>query len=619
MDVLVRFQHGLGDAVQLTCVLQHLAKHRPDWTVDVASHIGKHSAFRGQCRRSWILERDAIPERDYRQVFDLGWYECYSVYADSPCTKVCNSLREVFGIVPDRSLLKYCIDIGGQAREITGQYLSEICNVHSGLRDASTSGLWRGPNSALPYPIVAIHYEGNTSAEKKNLPHGQIGRLCQELRNQGYIPLILDWDRRSPLPDQKTIFCPGVGPGDVWDNTGTGDAERLAALIAQCALFIGVDSGPLHVAGATDTPTIGVWKGHSPIQFYDLCPNVTHLIPDRWRTVPPCQNDAAAKFFAEHYAYQTYRGSDDLESALIAAALETLAGATLAQPSVAPKSRPAPISIRAPPRDLASGNGKPRQANHISWVPFRANHNPTSPHKEMPMTTLTPAAMSWEFLPGLAREVALGADGSAFCLGVGEMPAGGYSIHRWNGADWDHIDGAAIKIAVGSDGSVWVVNREHGILRSMGVGWQPLPGLAREIACGVDGSAWCLSSGDFAPGGGSIHFWNGGDWNHVEGAAVKIAVGPDGLPWIVNSAGQIFRRSGEGWELMSGLASEIACGADGSVWCLSAAAAPTGDHSIHVWKGGDWEYIPGAAVKIAAGPAGSVLTVDAGNRIFRGR
>jgi hypothetical protein len=28
MHVLVRFSHGLGDAVQLTCVLQHLAKHR---------------------------------------------------------------------------------------------------------------------------------------------------------------------------------------------------------------------------------------------------------------------------------------------------------------------------------------------------------------------------------------------------------------------------------------------------------------------------------------------------------------------------------------------------------------------------------------------------------------
>lgn len=618
MDVLLKFPHGLGDAAQLTCVLQHLAKHRLHWTVDVASKIGKHSAFRGQCRRSWILDREAIPERIYGHVFDLGWYECYSVYADSPCTKVCNSLREVFGIVPDRSLLKYRIQVSDPARETTGQYLSAICNGHSGWHDASASGVIRASNSLLPYPVVAIHYEGNTSAEKKNLAHGQIVRVCQELRSHGYIPLILDWDRRSPLPDQKTIFCPAVGPGDVWDSTGTGDAERLAALIGQCALFIGVDSGPLHVAGATETPTIGVWKGHSPIQFYDLCPNVTHLVPDRWRTIPPCQHGAAAEFFSEHYAYRTYRGSDALESALIAAALETLAGAALAQPSVALESRSAAISIRSPPPDLAAGNSKPRQKNHVSRALSRTNHNPASPHKETQMTAPIPAAMSWELLPGLAREVALGADGSAFCLGLGDMPGGGCSIHRWNGADWDHVDGAAVKIAIGSDGSVWVVNREHRILRSMGVGWQPLPGLAREIACGADGSAWCLSAGDFAPGGGSIHFWNGGDWDHVDGAAVKISVGPDGQPWIVNSAGQIFRRSGEGWELMPGLASEIACGADGCVWCLSAAAGASGDHSIHVWKGGDWEHMPGAAVKIAAGPAGSVLTVDAGHRIFRG-
>ena len=30
MYVLVKFSHGLGDAVQLTCVLQHLQKYRPE-------------------------------------------------------------------------------------------------------------------------------------------------------------------------------------------------------------------------------------------------------------------------------------------------------------------------------------------------------------------------------------------------------------------------------------------------------------------------------------------------------------------------------------------------------------------------------------------------------------
>jgi SAM-dependent methyltransferase len=309
--VLIKQAYGLGDAVQVTCVLQHLAKHRPDWSIDVAAGIGKHSAFRGLCRRSLILGRDAIDHGQYRLVFDLGWFECYGVYDDSPCTKVCNCLREEFGIAPELPLLKYRINVRETSLQISRRYLQSI--TKSEITD---------PSSEITFPVVAIHYQGNTSDSKKNLSHAAVAELCKELLLHGYTPLILDWDRRSPLPNLRTIFCPGVGPGDLWGNTGTGDAELLAALLSQCALVVGVDSGPLHVAGATETPTLGAWKEHSPVQFFDLCPNVTHLVPTAWRSVPPCQNPVAAQFFQEHYSFLTY---GDVDKALIGTTLEMLA------------------------------------------------------------------------------------------------------------------------------------------------------------------------------------------------------------------------------------------------------------------------------------------------------
>lgn len=292
MNVLIKFSHGLGDAVQLTCILAHLTVYRPDWTVDVASQIGKHSAFYEQCRRSFILGRDPIDERSYQRVFDLGWWECYSVYTDSPCTKVCNCLREDFGIVPDPALLRYRIEVSADARQVTRAYLAEVC---------------RGRESGGRFPAVAIHYQGNTSPEKKNLPHELVAELCRRIIECGYVPIILDWDRRSPLPDQRTIFCPAVSQDDLWHGTGTGDAERLAALVDQCTLFIGVDSGPLHVAGATSTPALAVWTGLHPVQFFDLCPNVTHFVPEHWRNMPPAQNAPAARYFEKHYEFCEYR------------------------------------------------------------------------------------------------------------------------------------------------------------------------------------------------------------------------------------------------------------------------------------------------------------------------
>ena len=61
-------------------------------------------------------------------------------------------------------------------------------------------------------------------------------------------------------------------------------------------------------------------------------------------------------------------------------------------------------------------------------------------------------AVDWVELTGRAREIAVGGDRSLWCLGMGEISPGGYSIHRWNGSDWDHVPGAARKISVASDG-----------------------------------------------------------------------------------------------------------------------------------------------------------------------
>jgi hypothetical protein len=75
------------------------------------------------------------------------------------------------------------------------------------------------------------------------------------------------------------------------------------------------------VAGATETPTIGLWTGRSPVRSYDLCANVTHLVPAHWRLLDPCDHAATAQFFTDHYAYREY---DDLGQALIGTTLELL-------------------------------------------------------------------------------------------------------------------------------------------------------------------------------------------------------------------------------------------------------------------------------------------------------
>ncbi len=277
MRLLIKFSHGLGDCVQLGVILKHLRKHRSDWEVDVVVGRGKHTALNGLCHRVWHSDESRDSER-YDTELVLGWYENYNRYPDRPNSKITNCLREVFGLDHDESLGRYECDVSTDAMQRAVGYLESI----GAERDAGGK-----------YNVVLFHYEGNTSQHKKNLGHWQVKALCDLAIRCGRIPVILDWDGRSPLPDGRTIFCPGCGGDDIWGGFGSGDASTIAALVQRAQAYVGIDSGPGKIASATprpgtaETPVLICWKKHHPIQFHDPAPNTVHLIPANHAGLPP--------------------------------------------------------------------------------------------------------------------------------------------------------------------------------------------------------------------------------------------------------------------------------------------------------------------------------------------
>ncbi len=287
--VLVEFDHGLGDCVQFTVVLNHLSQFRPDWEIDIVGRPDKLPCWNGLCHQT-IPQANAPDHAKYDQVFHLDWRECEAAEGDAPSTKPSRCLREVFGITPVAELCHYRLNVAAEARERARGYLSELCPA--------------GVKSDGRYPAVLIHYEGNTSADRKNLPHELIREVCDVVLAQQYVPVILDWDRRSQLPDGVRIHCPAANH-PLWQGIGTGHIETLAALIDASALMIGIDSGPLHVAGATTTPTVGVWTQHHPVHFFDLAENVLHLVPGDHAA--KTKGPAALAYFQQNYRHRTYK------------------------------------------------------------------------------------------------------------------------------------------------------------------------------------------------------------------------------------------------------------------------------------------------------------------------
>ncbi len=287
--VLIEFRHGLGDAIQLTAVLRHLRQAHPEWEIDVAAQRGKHSTYNGLCRHALVLSEDQYRRNDYQKRFTLDWHECRTSERTWPSTKTSRCLQEVFHLVPNPNLCRYEIKPRNEVRLDAMRYLQSICGQ---------------PEKSGRYRAVLIHYEGNTSTDRKNLSHEVAQKVCETVLAAGYVPIIFDWDHRSPLPDGRRIHCPDRD-NSLWKGRQTGDAATIAALISLASLMIGIDSGPLHVAGATQTPTIGVWTRHHPIHYFDLADNVLHLVPSDHEQL--AAGPEAVKYFAENYRSLVYQ------------------------------------------------------------------------------------------------------------------------------------------------------------------------------------------------------------------------------------------------------------------------------------------------------------------------
>lgn len=262
---------------------------------------GKHTALTGLCNRVWHDQERPGPPGGYDTEAELGFFENYLGFRDRPCTKITNCLREVFGLEYDASLGRYEVRVGAAAHDRAAGYLEEI-----GCRR----------NDAGRYNCLITHYSGNTSPGKKNLAHWQAKGLFDLAKQAGRKVVLLDWDKRCPFADGVGIFTPRTGEGDIWGGFGSGDAETIAALIAQAEAYVGIDSGPGKVASATDTPSLICWIGHHPLQFHDPAPNTTHLIPADHRRMPPVENDQGRwEYFEKHYRFTIYTGPHGLVSA----------------------------------------------------------------------------------------------------------------------------------------------------------------------------------------------------------------------------------------------------------------------------------------------------------------
>lgn len=116
-------------------------------------------------------------------------------------------------------------------------------------------------------PLVALHCGGHYFARKR-WPVSYFGQLIRMLQTQSEAQIVLVGGREDrEIANQLRAGLPGV-----LDTVGELKLEETAVLMQKSRLFIGNDSGPLHLAAALHVPTIGLYGPTSPREFYPYNP-----------------------------------------------------------------------------------------------------------------------------------------------------------------------------------------------------------------------------------------------------------------------------------------------------------------------------------------------------------
>ena len=114
------------------------------------------------------------------------------------------------------------------------------------------------PSGVKPRPYVLFVPGGSAHRLDKRWPAERYGQLGKILAERGYDVVIIGGPQESALARQIQREV-----GQARDLTGRTDFAKVAVLGAKASLVVGNDTGPLHLAAATGSPTVVLFSSAS--------------------------------------------------------------------------------------------------------------------------------------------------------------------------------------------------------------------------------------------------------------------------------------------------------------------------------------------------------------------
>lgn len=113
---------------------------------------------------------------------------------------------------------------------------------------------------ALPDDKMLIAVGFGAKGRAQEWPEEKFRELCSRIVKHGETIVILLIGGRSEHEAAERIMA---GNERIINLAGKTDIVESACLLKRCALFIGNDSGPMHLAAAVGTPTVGIFSARN--------------------------------------------------------------------------------------------------------------------------------------------------------------------------------------------------------------------------------------------------------------------------------------------------------------------------------------------------------------------
>ncbi len=242
LAVVIAMLEHMGDVVSVEPIIREVRRRHPEshlvfavkpvWRDLVAAHPDVDEVLDVACLGDWIfLAADQI----FDQVYDLQtrgrWCSTTELFHERPDVAADVDIHNYYhrGTLLDAALASGGLD--GIAVD-----LQPILHLSAAAHE-------RAEAVSPGKPFVVIHTQSNQASRNWNV-HGW-RQLVLHLREQHGLEVVL-----IGMPDESTT------PTGVLDLRGKLKVDETAAVIAAATLFVGIDSGPAHIANAVSTPGV---------------------------------------------------------------------------------------------------------------------------------------------------------------------------------------------------------------------------------------------------------------------------------------------------------------------------------------------------------------------------